>query len=448
MQESHKRYLFLILLHVAIGFAIFYIPFFPKFYGYSIILGGIFFVINSQNKNNEVLYASAYIVGSEVLLRMTGGNINYEFSKYGVIIFMLIGIYYKGISKDAAAYWIYLLLLLPGIFIASYSLKYTTNIQNKISFNTSGPFCLGISSLYCYTRKITFKQINVILLLIGLPILSTAMYLALYTPSVREVITGTGSNFQTSGGFGPNQVATILGLGMFVFVSRLIYFSNSKVLFIINLIVAFNIIYRGLVTFSRGGMMTGFFMSLLLILITYLKLNSKAKFKMNYLLIVITIAMSASWLYTSNQTGGLIDKRYANQDAIGREKEDQFTGRTALAAEEITTFLKNPIFGVGVGKTAELRQERTGELIVSHDEITRMLSEHGSLGILCLIILFATPLFLYLDNNNNIYLLCFILFWLLTINHAAMRIAAPAFVYSLSLLKVVVNEEKPVIHRE
>jgi hypothetical protein len=35
-------------------------------------------------------------------------------------------------------------------------------------------------------------------------------------PNVRDVI-GTQSNFETSGGFGPNQVATFLGLGMFVF---------------------------------------------------------------------------------------------------------------------------------------------------------------------------------------------------------------------------------------
>jgi len=54
-----------------------------------------------------------------------------------------------------------------------------------------------------------------------------------------------------------------------------------------------------------------------------------------------------------------------------------------------------------------------------------------------------------LDNKQNVYLVCFIVFWILTINHAAMRMAAPAFVYALSLLKVVViNEKEPVIHRE
>ena len=65
-----------------------------------------------------------------------------------------------------------------------------------------------------------------------------------------------------------------------------------------------------------------------------------------------------------------------------------------------------------------------------------MLAEHGSLGIICLLILFITPIILYLDNKEHIYMFCFLTFWLLTINHAAMRTAAPAFIYALTLLKV------------
>ena len=65
-----------------------------------------------------------------------------------------------------------------------------------------------------------------------------------------------------------------------------------------------------------------------------------------------------------------------------------------------------------------------------------MLAEHGTFGIIGLLILFFTPLILYVENKFNLYLLCFFVFWLLTINHAAMRIAAPAFVYSLALLNV------------
>jgi O-antigen ligase len=146
--------------------------------------------------------------------------------------------------------------------------------------------------------------------------------------------------------------------------------------------------------------------------------------------------MMSIWGYTSFQTGGLINKRYANQDAAGRVKESQFTGREDVAQNEINTFLENPIFGVGVGKGVEVREAQTGVLVLSHDEITRMLAEHGTLGIFALLILFFTPLVLYLENSFNMFLLCFVAFWFLTINHAAMRTAVPAFVYSLSLLSV------------
>ena len=441
MQASDKKYFLLIILHVAIGFAIFYVPFFPKIYGYSIILGGAYYVINAQNKNHEVLYAAAYIVGSEAVLRMTGGNPVYEFSKYGVILFVLLGFYFSGISKNAIPYWIFLILLVPSILIATQTLNYDTEMMKRLSFNMSGPLFLGMCSLYCYQRQISFKQINNIILLTGLPIIVTTIYLTLYTPDLREVLTGTGSNYATSGGFGPNQVATILGLGMFVFVSRLIYFSASKMLFIVNLIIAFNISYRGLVTFSRGGMLTGFLMILTLIAITYYKVNSRGKVKMNFLVIGIVLAMMEIWTYSSYQTSGLLDKRYANEDATGRVKEDQFTGRTEIAESEITIFLENPIFGAGVGRATEIRQEGTGQVVLSHSEITRLLAEHGSIGIIILLILIVTPLVLYIDNQFNIYVLSFLIFWALTINHAAMRMAAPAFIYALSLLKVKFNEK-------
>jgi hypothetical protein len=54
----------------------------------------------------------------------------------------------------------------------------------------------------------------------------------------------------------------------------------------------------------------------------------------------------------------------------------------------------------------------------------RMLAEHGTLGILGLLILFFTPLVLYLENKFNMF--CCVLLLVLTINHAAMRTAAPA----------------------
>ena len=448
MQQLEKKYLYLILLHVLIGALLYYVGFFPKLYGYGILLGGAFFVINSQNKNNEVLYAAAYIVGSEVVLRMTNGNPVYEFSKFGVMIFMLIGIYYSGISKNAIPYWIFILILIPAVIMSTFVLSYHTSLRKQISFNMSGPVCLAVCAIYCYTRRITLAQINNIFLTIGLPIVSCMVYLTIYTPTIREIVHTTGSNSDLTGGFGPNQVSTVLGLGMFVFISRLLYASPTRILFVINLIVALNISFRGLITFSRGGMITGVTMILILIFVTFTQVNKGGRAKIYYFLALVTVAMMATWSYSSFQTNGLIEKRYSNQDATGRVKQDKLSGRAELATDEIDTFLKNPVFGVGVAKNQELREERTGVVVVSHNEITRMLAEHGSFGIIGLIILFITPLVLYFDNKYNIYLLCCVAFWLLTINHAAMRIAAPAFIYALSLLKVVLNEEDLIVRRE
>ncbi len=436
MKKEDQSYLYLILIHLIIGVVVFLLPFTAKIYGYSIFIFGVIYIIKNQNRNNEVLIAAAYVVGSEVFLRMTGGNPLYEISKYGVMSFILMGMYYSGFSKGAVPYWIFMLLLVPGVVMSAFVLNFDTNIRNAIAFNISGPVCLGLASLYTFRRKIALEEINTILLSMGLPIVTCMVYLSLYTPNVQEVITGTESNFQTSGGYGPNQVATVLGLGMFIFFSRLILDSKTKFQIIINLIIALNITYRGMVTFSRGGMITGFLMIVLLVVFLYFKSNYTGKVKLNYIIMLLVFAMLGTWAYTSFQTGGLIDKRYANQDAAGRVKASQFTGREDVAQNEINTFLKNPVFGVGVGKGAEVREDETGMQVLSHDEITRMLAEHGALGIVGLLILFFTPLVLYLENKFNMFLLCFVAFWFLTINHAAMRTAAPAFVYSLSLLNV------------
>lgn len=440
MKKEDLSYLYIILFHVAVGAMVYLLPFTAKLYGYSVYIFWGYYIIKKQNRNHEALLAAAYVVGSEVFLRMTGGNPTYEISKYGVIGFLIIGMYFSGLSKGAIPYWLFLLLLIPSVVLTTFVLNYDTNMKNAIAFNISGPVCLGVASLYTYRRKIPLGQMNNIMLCMGLPIITCMVYLTLYTPDLREVITGTGSNFETSGGFGPNQVATILGLGMFIFFSRIILESKSNFLMVINLIVALNITFRGMITFSRGGMITGFLMILLLVFFLYTKANYSGRVKLNYLVVFGAVVLTATWLYTSFQTGGLIDKRYANQDAAGRVKESQLTGREDIAQSEINIFLDNPVFGAGVGKGAEIRKDEMGLQVLSHDEITRMLAEHGSLGIVALLILLFTPLVLYLENKFNMYLLCFVVFWFLTINHAAMRTAAPAFVYSLALLNVFMGE--------
>ncbi len=440
-----RKYITLILLHALIGIILYFFNSLSIVYAICIPAFGLYYIMKNQNKNNEVLFVSAYIVGSEVFLRMTGGSLLYESAKYEVMIFLALGMFYSGFSKNAIPYWIYLLLLLPGVFIAVETLNLETNLRKAIAFNISGPICLGIASIYCYNRKILLSQLSNILLTLALPVFSTTIYLILYAPNLKDVLMGTGSNMETSGGFGPNQVATVLGIGMFIFFSRLLLESKTKLLIIVNLVVLFNITYRGFVTFSRGGMLTGFIIIILLLVYVYFNVKTYKKIKLLGFFSFMIVALIFTWLYTSNQTGGLINKRYSNQDAAGRVKETNLTGREEIWDSEIADFIDHPVFGIGVGKALEVRQEKYGGVIIaSHSEVSRTIAEHGTLGIIALLIVFITPIFLNFNNKQHIYMISLLLFWLLTISHSAMRIAAPAFIYSLTLLKVFIQEEPSI----
>ncbi|MEO8534405.1 MAG: O-antigen ligase family protein [Flavobacterium sp.] len=444
MKKASLSYVHLIGIHALIGVLVFVLPFITKIYTLSIFVFGLFYIIKNKNKNNEVLIMSAYIVGAEVLLRMTNGVILNEFAKYSVMIFMFIGIIYSGFSNKVLVYWIFFLLLIPGIIVSVFSLNFDTDIRKAIAFNISGPVCLGISSIYCYHRKITFDRLKTVIIALSLPLISIAVYLFLYSPSVKDVVTGTESNFATSGGFGPNQVSTILGLGIFLFFVHLLLNSKSKFLIGLNAVLVLIFAFRGIVTFSRGGVMTGIVMIILLLVVLYYQGNSVAKSKIGFIIVMSFLAGIGVWGYSSIQTSGLINKRYSNQDALGRVKKSKLSGRETLIASELQMFVENPILGVGVGRNKEIRKQETGIEAASHNEITRMLAEHGSLGLIDLMILLFTPLILFVNNRQNIFALSFLAFWLLTINHAAMRMAAPAFVYALALLSVQIKiPEKP-----
>lgn len=194
--------------------------------------------------------------------------------------------------------------------------------------------------------------------------------------------------------------------------------------------------YRAIVTFSRGGVITGFVMILLVLLAAYFFTNSTGKRKLIWIAVLSGIMALGVWSYSVIQTSGLINKRYANQDARGRVKDDRLGGREQVMNTEIVLFKENPMVGVGIGLGKSYREQMLGQEVASHNEITRLLSEHGMFGIFILIILLITPLILFLTNYQNFYFFSFYIFWLLTINHAAMRTAAPAFVYALTLLNI------------
>ncbi len=432
----------LIIVHVIIGIAI--SVFKPVANIYSLLIV-IFFLINitfSKNKHQSVLLALAYIAGSDVFLRMTNGLIFYELHKYLIILFSLIGIFLKNGTTKGYQYLIYILLLIPAIFAGDYTLE--DEVRKLIAFNLSGPVSLAIVSFYLYQRKIKFKDLNTILLYFSLPIIAMASYMYNYVDVSAIVFGGTQSNFITSGGFGPNQVSTILGIAAFIMLTRLLLtFKFLNIITVINLFLFVFLTYRSVLTFSRGGVLSLLLSSLIFIFVIFYYGNSKYKFKIIALSIGGLFLIISIWSYTNIQTSGMINNRYTNKNASGTQKKDVSAGRETLIEYELNAFKDNPIFGIGAGKGKDYRYQRSGIVAASHNEMTRLLAEHGIFGAMALLIILLVPFLVRFNMKSNIYFYSFFLTWFLTINHSATRIAAPAFIYALSLIDVIYEKKLP-----
>lgn len=443
---AEKNEFFLILVHLGLGVAIFFVPFLSMIISSIIAFYALFKIIKFRDLNHQALLYGAYMAGAEVLFRMSKGLLLYEFCKYLVILFFLVGIIYRQIAKSSIIYILYLVLLVPGIFISIMGLEVGLDVRKAIAFNLAGPVCLGLAAIYCYDRKINYIFLNRMLFYFLLPIVSITVYLFLYTPDLQDVITNTESNSYTSGGYGPNQVSTILGLGMFICIIRFFLFSQNMFWKILNALLFIIISYRGLLTFSRGGFLSALIMIAVFVFFLYIFSNAERKARIIVIGMFGFIMIAGVWTYTVIVSKGLIENRYTNKNRLGQEEEDFTSGRLEILGSELEAFYENPLLGIGVGNNKSYRISTTGINAPSHNEITRILSEHGFLGITAFMIIFFTPLFRYLNYHRNVFMFSFFLFWFLTINHSAMRIAAPAFVYGLTLLTI--SSEKTIVHRK
>lgn len=359
--------------------------------------------VPEREKTVEVLKACAYFVGAEVLLRMTRGAISYEAGKYLVILFVLVGMLYKGISGKGYPYFIYLMFLVPSIFVASTTLSFDANFRTNIAFVLSGPVCLGLAALFCYNKRISHKELSQILLYMVLPIIAQTAYTYFYTPSIRDVIESTASNRAASGGWGANQVSAILGLGIFIITIRLFTKSSTIGLKLVNVALLILISFRAVVTFSRGGVIAAIMAIAVFLVYYYAKASHKKKNEVMSIFALFVLSLVATWFISINQTDGLINLRYENKDHLGREKESLTTGRGELFMGELDGFVHSPFLGIGSSRAKDARKEIDGQGVTSHSEVSRTLAEHGMLGVIILVILIFKPLAIRSRNKQNYY---------------------------------------------
>ncbi len=413
---------------------------FAKMYALAIVGFGFLHIVKSKNAQEQAAYWAAYLAGSDVLFRMSGGMQFHEMHKYGIALFLITAMIVEKKKNEVSPLFIfYILLLLIGISFSD--IPFPESIRKNIAFNLSGPISLGIAAMYFYKRKFSINRVLNILFCLALPILSMISLLYFRTPDLKEIVFGGGANFEASGGFGPNQVSTILGVGAFALTAHLMLKKKFSSFLIFDVLLITYIFYRNLLTFSRGGFITAM-MAILFFgtVFIYSKKNRVSSF-LKYLGVGFVFVIAVG-LYTSDATGGMLENRYSNRNARGELKEDITTGRADIMVTEIDALYESPIFGMGVGSGKYRRMQDYGFEVASHNEVSRLLGEHGLIGILILILLMLTPLANAWKQPPyaKAFLGAFFIFWFLTINHSAMRVSFPGFIYGLSLITITLKE--------
>lgn len=436
------RPLLLFGFHAVLGLAISQFTGLAFYWGLAILGYGLIDVVTKRNRGNEAAIWAAYYAGMEVFLRMTNGMIFWEFGKYGVVILLLTGVLieYRKIEIPKA-YVYYFLLLIPSILVASY--PDSDQGRQQISFNLSGPLSLAVAAIYFYQRSTSINDLQKIMVAVLLPIAAMAIYLIIVTPKTTEIIFTTESNFKTSGGYGPNQVSTALGVGILLTGIGLFYrFTNSGLL-IVDVLLMGLLLFRGLVTFSRGGVVSA--VLALAVMISMALFSAKSKLIL-YSMVFVVIAFGvgyAVWDYANESTGKLLTYRYIGVNPVNNQAEDLTSNRLVILEKEWEWFRENPFFGIGPGMGKFYKLNTAGSRANSHSEVTRLFAEHGLFGIVSLLILLIFPFKHFRESKTEAkpMLIAFLVLALLTISHSAMRLALPGFLYGLSFITPVGHKD-------
>ena len=431
--------------HIVLGLLVHFVGSFVFVYFAIFLAIGTYWLVKNNDRDFQTLTLILYVVGLEVLFRMRSDGAMYDLGKYSVIYFCILSFGFIRINLKAWPYFLILILFIPGIVLTVNTFFFEIDVRKKIMFNLLGPFSMIFASLYAYNKPISLNRLNECLFAAAGPLVSILTLIIIYTPSNKdEVFSSTTSNFATSGGFGPNQMSVILGFGIFIFFIQFFFNTKDKLFSYLSLFLVFVFAYRGLITFSRGGMLTALMMVLAFCYMVFKLLNRQARSKFLGVFSLLVVLVIGAWMYSSYQTGGLIEKRYNNQDAAGRVKESRMSGREDIMETDLKFFEENPIFGVGPGIGGMMRDDEGLTGVQAHSEPTRLLAEHGMFGLIILLLLVFVPLLKYFRfrQYHHIYFFPFLIFWGLTINHAATRIVAPGVLYALTLLNVYIKNEE------
>ena len=316
-------------------------------------------------------------------------------------------------------------LLLPAALLTISYGNFET-IRKQLSFNLSGPLALAVCVAFFSRVQLTAVQVQRMVITFLGP-LTGALSICVFSLSTAENLTfTTESSKVASGGFGPNQVSSAFGFGVlvaFLLVAFVLAPKQRELKWLISGLAIW-LAAQSALTFSRSGL--------------YLAAGSAvvaACVGLRSARIRATLLAMAGLFYVVGDyvvaprldafTGGMLSKRFA---------DPTLTGRESIMRADLAIWMKHPLFGVGPGMARTHRAEYF-RAIAAHTELTRLVAEHGLLGLAALGMLCVSG-WQALRRTKSLrwkaVVASMLAFALLYMAGNAMRLVLPSFAFGLA----------------
>ncbi|QXC60273.1 O-antigen ligase family protein [Aquihabitans sp. G128] len=399
-------------------------------------------------RRNPLLSLSiiAYLPGAEIVWRQTRAPVPQYTAAYLTMILAVATSFtvVRTIAKPGRTAMFYFALLLPSI-VVTVSTVGGGSFRQPVAFALAGPAALTAMVLLLSPMAIQpwfYRRLLWILAIGGVGPLAIALTAINDTIATQGSIEfGSESNFITSGGFGPVQVSSVMGLTV---LAAILLFLNEVDLVarIMAAGLAFLATVQSLLTFSRGGMFaTAIALGALVIA------QSTSRDGRRKVILVVGVAFAVGYYLIVPRLDAFTDGKFKERF------EDTSSGRTGLATNDVEIFKSHLAFGVGPGMSrysrlpydlCQLRTDKCANEGSSHTEFTRMLSEHGLAGLGSIVVFAALSLQAYRRSGTSRATCVTFLAWgVAQMFYANMRVVAIPIAFAFAFIRVVGPDARP-----
>ena len=437
--REFRLIVFATLLHLPLGIVLYNAGALAVLHPILVFVVGLSWALRRQVQMAQVTLAVGYLVGSEVLWRMAQIPVPWEFGKYASALILVAAILCRGSRRIPPLPLVYFIVLLPSCVITLMGMS-LDGARHVLSANMSGPLLLLVSCWFFSNTKMSLPEVRRLGIAILIPLISVSCVTLFYTVSAEEINFTQESNFAMSGGFGPNQVSSMLGLGAFIAMLILIIFRNNNSYKIFLALAAVFCTAQSVMTFSRGGIYNAT-IAILAVSIWELRKPAQAWRRLAPVVFSAVIFLLLIFPFLNDFTGGSLQERFEDTGTAKREE---------IASTDVMIFYDNPILGVGVGLAGDYRKQLLGFRAGSHTEFSRLLAEHGAFGLVALLSFIAMSLVNLKRQRSNLgrALVSGASVWCVVFMlNAGMRLAAPAFIWGLTFVAIASPLPRRVPHR-